>query len=170
MPGGVSSAHLRYDAVRACFNVGKLVASGPRETSKAKGVMIEAVGMTVAAITQTDREELGIPTDVEGVIVTEIEPLSEAAEKQLLVGDVIVEYNGHRIAESSELPTRASSRTPAPHRRGRRRGQLGHPGGIARLGHHIVDDAGRCRQSLIFREPDVPFGEEVPTERDPDQP
>jgi len=70
-----------------------LVASGPREESKATGTPVPGVGMSVAEITQTDRDDFGIPADVEGVIVTELEPLSEAAEKGLAPGDVIVEIN-----------------------------------------------------------------------------
>ncbi len=78
-----------------------LIASGPRETSKATGVPVPGVGMSVAEMTSTDREDYGIPADIEGVIVTELEPLSEASEKGMMTGDVIVEINQQPV-ESPE--------------------------------------------------------------------
>ncbi len=74
-----------------------LVTSGPRESEKDEdeneGVEIETVGMTLRDITDSDRDEFGIADNIEGVIISDLEPLSEAAEKGLMTGDVIVEIN-----------------------------------------------------------------------------
>ncbi len=57
------------------------------------GVSVDMVGMTVGNITEQDRSNYDIPTDVDGVLVIETKPGSEAAEKGLSAGDVIVEIN-----------------------------------------------------------------------------
>ena len=77
-----------------------LIASGPREKGKAGGgKVIESVGMSVREITEEDREDYNIGEDVEGVLVSNLEPLSEATEKGLNIGDVIVEINQQSIED-----------------------------------------------------------------------
>ena len=70
---------------------GKL-ATGPREVEGA-GTEIEAVGLTLKALTPSLRDEFDVPGTVDGVMISAVKPLSEAAEKRLGPGDVIVEIN-----------------------------------------------------------------------------
>jgi serine protease Do len=51
----------------------------------------EALGMTLSEQTPELREQFGIEGDIEGLIVTEVDPLSDAGEKGLLPGDLITE-------------------------------------------------------------------------------
>ncbi len=71
-----------------------LLETGPRsDAKKSGGVEIESVGLTLNSISSDDRDENDIPDDIDGVLITDIEPLSEAAEKGLMPGDVVVELN-----------------------------------------------------------------------------
>ncbi|MCB9990553.1 MAG: DegQ family serine endoprotease [Rhodospirillales bacterium] len=74
--------------------------------NKAGGITIETVGMTVDKINKADREEFNIADDVDGLVITAIEPMSEAAEKGLIAGDVIVEINQQAVTapkDASEI-------------------------------------------------------------------
>ncbi len=72
-----------------------LLASGPRKTGS--GVKLEKVGLTLDVLTEEDRKEFRIPKDVEGVLVSDVANLSEAAEKGMMPGDVIVEVNQQAV-------------------------------------------------------------------------
>ncbi len=71
--------------------------------AKAKKTTIEAVGLNVAEITPSARENFGIPDDVDGVVVMKVEPRGEAAKKGLSLGDVIVEINQQAVMSPSSL-------------------------------------------------------------------
>lgn len=60
---------------------------------------IDSVGLSVAAISAQDRQAFNIGDDVQGVIVKGTKPASEAAEKGLSEGDVIVEINQQSVAD-----------------------------------------------------------------------
>ncbi len=79
-----------------------LLSGAAPKTPKSKGVVIESVGMTLSAIESADRENFDIAADVKGVLITDLEPLSEATEKGLTPGDVIVEINQQRVSEPQE--------------------------------------------------------------------
>jgi len=70
--------------------------------SSAPGTDIESVGLTISALTEKDREEYNVPTDIKGVLVTGTESGSEAAEKGLIGGDVIIEINQQAISTPQE--------------------------------------------------------------------
>ncbi len=74
--------------------------SGMLETSSfgenipaVKGTKIEDIGLTVKTLNDTVRREFGIPKDVNGAVISEIDAASEAARKSLGAGDVILEVN-----------------------------------------------------------------------------
>ena len=69
-----------------------LLTTGPK-TSDRKGLEIDSVGLEVGALTDDDREAYGVPDDVTGVLVMDVLPDSEALEKGIITGDVIVEIN-----------------------------------------------------------------------------
>lgn len=63
------------------------------EDGTRSGVTIDMVGLIIGNITGQDRSTYEIPADVEGVLVMEAKPGSEAEEKGLVEGDIIVEIN-----------------------------------------------------------------------------
>lgn len=67
---------------------------GGRSAPQGQPASAEMMGMTLQNLTQTTRQRFGIPSDVEGIVVTEVEPRSEAArEANISTGMVIVEAN-----------------------------------------------------------------------------
>lgn len=66
--------------------------SGPAAAVK-EGVSVDSVGISLAAIGAQAREQYKIGGDVKGVLVTKVAPMSEAAEKGIKPGDVVVEIN-----------------------------------------------------------------------------
>lgn len=58
-----------------------------------EGLGIDTVGLSVRNVAAEDRAAYNIPDDVEGVVVTKVKTGSEAVEKGMAAGDVIVEIN-----------------------------------------------------------------------------
>jgi len=54
-------------------------------------------GITVQNLTPSLRDQLGLSSDVHGVVITEVDPNSPAAQAQLEAGDVIESINRHPI-------------------------------------------------------------------------
>lgn len=67
------------------------------------GLKIEGTGLTLGAVTPQGREQYKIPSDVNGVLVTSVEMPSEAAEKEMQPGDVIVEVNQQAVAAPKDV-------------------------------------------------------------------
>ena len=57
------------------------------------------LGVALAQLTPEARQSLNLPEDVTGVIVTEVQPGSPAAEKGLQRGDVIVEADRQQVSD-----------------------------------------------------------------------
>lgn len=68
-----------------------------------KGTDIESVGITVSSLTNNIRERFNVPNDVDGVAVLKTNPGSEATEKGIVSGDVIVEINQKAVTSPKEL-------------------------------------------------------------------
>ena len=68
-------------------------------TSSGETTKIDSVGLSLDVITAQDRQAYKIGDDVNGVIVSEATELSEAAEKGLAAGDVIVEINQQIVTD-----------------------------------------------------------------------
>ncbi len=80
-----------------------LVSDQTRERTPAQGsTKIEVVGLSVAAITPQDREDFNIDEEIDGLLVTEVAEGSEAAEKGLAVGDVVLEINQQAITDPKQ--------------------------------------------------------------------
>ncbi len=65
--------------------------------STGTGVDIDALGMTVKPIDEALRTEFDIAPSINGLIISNIKPMSEAAQKGLNIGNVIVEINQQPI-------------------------------------------------------------------------
>jgi serine protease Do len=74
-----------------------LLATGPRETGD--GIAVDSVGMTLHALDDTLRQDYNVPQGLEGVLVYEVDDYSEAAQKGMLEGDVIVEINQQPVTD-----------------------------------------------------------------------
>ncbi|MBL4805612.1 MAG: DegQ family serine endoprotease [Alphaproteobacteria bacterium] len=67
------------------------------------GLKIDNVGVSVKELTKSLRDEFGIGPSVNGVIISNIQPRSEAARKGLSIGDVIVEINQQEVSDPQEV-------------------------------------------------------------------
>ena len=75
----------------------------PVETAR-KGTKIDELGFSVTAISDTIRDEYAIDENIEhGVLITEINPDSEAAESGLISGDVIIDINQTTIKTADDI-------------------------------------------------------------------
>ncbi len=63
-------------------------------------------GLTLGAITDEARKDFSIDGSVEGVLVTAVEPGSEAAEKSLKAGEVIVQVSQKDVSTADEVTAR----------------------------------------------------------------
>lgn len=62
--------------------------------------------MTLAELDDEGREEFAIADTVEGVVITEVDPDSAAAEKRIEPGDVIVEIAQETVTTPEDVRTR----------------------------------------------------------------
>jgi serine protease Do len=59
-----------------------------------------ALGLTLAPLTSENRSELGLPDDVHGALVVDVDPNGAAADKGIQPGDVITEVNHRPVASA----------------------------------------------------------------------
>lgn len=64
------------------------------------------LGLTLAPLDRTTREDFGVPDGVDGVVVTAITPTSPAAERGVEPGDVIVEVGREPVTDPAEVADR----------------------------------------------------------------
>ena len=69
--------------------------------------------MTVSSITDELREQLGLNDDAEGLVVTEVAEDTEAFEKGLRSGDLIVEAGQQKVATVADLEERIEAASDA---------------------------------------------------------
>ncbi len=67
------------------------------------------LGMDLAEMSDTLRDNLGLDANAEGLVVTDLDPSSEAYSKGLRAGDVIVEAGQERVATIAEFEARVAS-------------------------------------------------------------
>lgn len=71
--------------------------------STGTGVDIDMVGLTVKPMDDALRSEFEIARDINGLVVTSIKPMSDAAKKGIGEGDVIVEINQQAIKDPKQM-------------------------------------------------------------------
>ena len=69
----------------------------------AKGVDVDSVGMTIGVLNDATRKQFNVPDDVSGVAITKITPNSEAAQKGLSMGDIIVEIAQEKVESPKQV-------------------------------------------------------------------
>lgn len=79
------------------------------ETPKAepeKPLVGKALGLELSALSDSLRGKYKIGTDIKGVIITDVDPASAAAEKQLRPGEVIVEVAQESVSTPADVTKR----------------------------------------------------------------
>ncbi|WP_422373232.1 DegQ family serine endoprotease [Hoeflea sp.] len=69
----------------------------------------EILGMSLAELDDEGRQEFAIADSVEGVLITEVDPDSAAAEKRIEAGDVIVEIAQEVVSTPEDVRTRIAA-------------------------------------------------------------
>ena len=64
------------------------------------------LGLKLAPVTEDVREQFGLRPEAKGLVVTDIDPKSPAAEKNIRAGDVIVEAQEMQILKTDDLEAR----------------------------------------------------------------
>jgi serine protease Do len=67
------------------------------------GAKVAALGLDLSAITPDIRRELGLKGDVAGVVITDVDPDSDAAERGLQPGDRIVQASGKAVSSIADV-------------------------------------------------------------------
>ena len=75
----------------------------PPATPGAPGVAQSSLGLSVRPLTQADRTRYSLQSNQSGVVVTSVEPDSDAAQKGVQPGDVILQAGGRAVASPAEL-------------------------------------------------------------------
>ncbi len=68
----------------------------------------EVLGLMLEALSAESREKYKIGEDIEGVLVTAVEPASSAEEKRVIPGDVIVEVSQEAVSTPAEVADRVA--------------------------------------------------------------
>jgi len=79
------------------FDEAKLPANGPDEPVKPKERSFDELGLSLSTITPSIAGELGLDSDLEGVVITDVDGTSAAAENGLREGDVITEIFQEKV-------------------------------------------------------------------------
>lgn len=87
----------------------------PRSSAPDAPQAAELAGLSVATITARLAEEMGLG-DATGVVITDVDPLSDAAAKGLLPGDVIVEAGQAPVRDVTDLEERVEEAREAGRR------------------------------------------------------
>jgi serine protease Do len=82
------SEHTLNVAIAQMPNEDQVVAMAPDQPDQTE---TPKLGVMLAKLTPEAREELDLPADVEGVVITDVQPGSPAAEKGLQRGDLIIQ-------------------------------------------------------------------------------
>ena len=68
----------------------------------------EVLGLTVAPVTEEDIARLGLPSGAEGLLIAEVDAMSEAYTKGLRDGDLITEAGQQKVATLKDLQDRVA--------------------------------------------------------------
>jgi serine protease Do len=66
----------------------------------------DILGLSLSVLTPEMAQDMGLPNDAKGLLIQEVDPESEAAEKGLAPGDVITEAGQQPVATIADLNTR----------------------------------------------------------------
>ena len=81
-------------------------AAVPASVNRDEPATTEFLGLTIATMTDELRKQLGLSDDADGLVVANVAEDSEAFEKGVRAGDVIVEAGQEKVATISDLESR----------------------------------------------------------------
>lgn len=84
---------------------GLLASNSKPQTKVEKSEKVKNIGMSITSLNNALRNQYNVPDDVDGVLITKVDPKGEAAEKGLNAGDVIVEINQKPVTSIKEFTT-----------------------------------------------------------------
>ncbi|MGD9979850.1 MAG: Do family serine endopeptidase [Hyphomonadaceae bacterium] len=73
------------------------------EQEEQGGVAQSSLGVSVRPLTAQDRQRTGLAANENGLVITSVEPTSDAAQKGIRPGDVIMQAGGRAIRTAAEL-------------------------------------------------------------------
>ncbi|MFP4386946.1 MAG: DegQ family serine endoprotease [Alphaproteobacteria bacterium] len=82
---------------------GLIASASPESTEGSTGQKIEMMGFTLKALDDSLRSIYNLPANTKGVLITDVEPMSEAQKKGLMAGDIIVEINQQPVSQTAEI-------------------------------------------------------------------
>ncbi|WP_323767880.1 Do family serine endopeptidase [Marinovum sp.] len=82
---------------------GAVPASQPLDDMVEEPAEVEILGLTIAPMNDELREQLELPSSAEGLVVSDVDEMSEAYEKGLRAGDVITEAGQQKVTEIAAL-------------------------------------------------------------------
>ena len=88
----------------------------PASINREEPTTTEFLGLTVSTMTDELREQLGLPQDAEGLVVSEVAEDSEAFEKGLRTGDIISEAGQEEVASVADLDAQVEAAREAGRR------------------------------------------------------
>lgn len=88
--------------------VGELLNDSATTTAARPVDAAEVAGLKVRALTEDLREQIGASNDIQGVVVTAVQPDSLAYERGLRPGDVIMEINSEAVTSTEDFEQRVN--------------------------------------------------------------
>ena len=74
---------------------------------------VDELGVGLAGLDDELRQKYEIPSEINGVLITSVEPNGNAAEKQLKEGDIIVEVNQDPVASPDDIAAKIAAAVEA---------------------------------------------------------
>jgi len=81
----------------------QVASNNPRQNSNRPPATAEAMGLGLAAVTPETRRAFNLDNNVNGVVVTKVDPNSDAADKGLEPGDVLVSIANHPVRSPQDV-------------------------------------------------------------------
>jgi serine protease Do len=94
---------LSVDLGRLEAQEAKAVATSDVPDSNSKAALVDEIGADLATLDDKLRAQFSISEDVDGVVITELKPDGNAAQKGLEPGDVILEINQDSVASPGDV-------------------------------------------------------------------
>jgi serine protease Do len=88
---------------------------GESTHEKAKVTTVESLGLGLSSLTDDQRSTYKIPRSVKGVLVAQVKQSSDAADKDLAVGDVIAEIDQQEVTTPEEAAGKVEAAQKAGH-------------------------------------------------------